>query len=168
MPFLHFIYVSCSKFFCSRWEDPQFRKVWEKILEGGSAWKDHDSFDASPRLDAKQDLYNAPLVLLTLQSNDNLTEYSYAIEISAVCSVAGRAGRHFQQLVLVKAHSVSFPCYRTRPLISCFAHFSVPNLGPMAVSLLMIGSSILKALRSLEALWAKPRSSTRQRTRTCS
>ncbi|KIM77865.1 hypothetical protein PILCRDRAFT_825084 [Piloderma croceum F 1598] len=43
-----------------RWEDPQFRKVWGKILEGGSGWEAHDSFDASPRLDAKQDLYNAP------------------------------------------------------------------------------------------------------------
>src|ERR1700683_382245 len=45
-----------------RWEDTGFRKVWGKILEGGSGWKNHDPFDASPRLDAKQDLYNAPLV----------------------------------------------------------------------------------------------------------
>jgi len=43
-----------------RWEDKGFRKVWSKILEGGSAWKQHDSFDALPRLDANQDLYNAP------------------------------------------------------------------------------------------------------------
>jgi hypothetical protein len=45
-----------------RWEDPLFRKVWDRILQGGSGWKSHDSFDASPRLNAKQDLYNAPLV----------------------------------------------------------------------------------------------------------
>jgi len=43
-----------------RWEDTGFRKVWGKILEGGSGWKNHDSFDASPRLDVNQDLYNAP------------------------------------------------------------------------------------------------------------
>lgn len=43
-----------------RWEDSGFRKVWRKILEGGSNWKDHDPFDVSPRLDANQDLYNAP------------------------------------------------------------------------------------------------------------
>lgn len=153
--------------FCLRWEDPQFRKVWGKILEGGSKWEDHDSFDSSPRLDAKQDLYNAPLVSFTLWSNDDLTGDSYGVEISAVCSAAGRAGRHFQQPVLAKALYVSFPCYHPRPLISCFAHFSVPKLGPMTASLLMIGSSILKVLRSLEALWAKPKSSTGQRIRTC-
>ncbi|KAJ7509767.1 DUF1479-domain-containing protein [Mycena galericulata] len=43
-----------------RWEDPAYRKCFSKILEGGSAWKQHDPFDASPRIDAKQDLYNAP------------------------------------------------------------------------------------------------------------
>jgi hypothetical protein len=43
-----------------RWEDPGFRKVWGKILEGGSGWKNHDSFDASPRVSANQDLYNTP------------------------------------------------------------------------------------------------------------
>ena len=43
-----------------RWEDPQFRQVWNKILGGGNGWKDHDSFDATPRLEAKQDLYDAP------------------------------------------------------------------------------------------------------------
>ncbi|KAM5537853.1 hypothetical protein V8D89_008495 [Ganoderma adspersum] len=43
-----------------RWEDPAFRSVWKRVLEGGDAWKLHDSFDISPRLDAVQDLYNAP------------------------------------------------------------------------------------------------------------
>ena len=43
-----------------RWEDPQFRQVWSKILSGGNGWRYHDSFDATPRLEAKQDLYNAP------------------------------------------------------------------------------------------------------------
>lgn len=42
-----------------RWEDPGYRKCWSKILEGGSNWRQHDSFDVSPRLDANQDLYNA-------------------------------------------------------------------------------------------------------------
>ncbi|TFK88040.1 DUF1479-domain-containing protein [Polyporus arcularius HHB13444] len=43
-----------------RWEDPAFRAVWRRILEGGDAWRRHDPFDISPRLDANQDLYNAP------------------------------------------------------------------------------------------------------------
>ncbi|KAJ3781462.1 hypothetical protein GGU10DRAFT_366649 [Lentinula aff. detonsa] len=42
-----------------RWEDPNFRECWNKILEGNSSWREHDSFDASPRVRANQDLYNA-------------------------------------------------------------------------------------------------------------
>ncbi|KAH8103434.1 DUF1479-domain-containing protein [Cristinia sonorae] len=41
-----------------RWEDPGFRQCFSKILEGN--WRQHDPFDASPRLNAKQDLYDAP------------------------------------------------------------------------------------------------------------
>ncbi|KAL0955494.1 hypothetical protein HGRIS_001734 [Hohenbuehelia grisea] len=41
-----------------RWEDPGYRACYSKILAGGSQWRDHDPFDASPRLNAKQDLYN--------------------------------------------------------------------------------------------------------------
>ncbi|KAI0364950.1 DUF1479-domain-containing protein [Pilatotrama ljubarskyi] len=43
-----------------RWEDPAFRSCFSRILEGGEAWREHDPFDISPRLDANQDLYNAP------------------------------------------------------------------------------------------------------------
>ncbi|KAF9074171.1 hypothetical protein BDP27DRAFT_1214828 [Rhodocollybia butyracea] len=43
-----------------RWEDPQYRSCWRRILKGGSSWREHDPFDASPRVGAKQDLYNAP------------------------------------------------------------------------------------------------------------
>ncbi|KAF8058535.1 DUF1479-domain-containing protein [Lyophyllum atratum] len=44
-----------------RWEDPGFRSVFGKILRSdpGKTWRDHDPFDVTPRLDAKQDLYNA-------------------------------------------------------------------------------------------------------------
>ncbi|CAL1711617.1 unnamed protein product [Somion occarium] len=41
-----------------RWEDPGYRACFARILEG--RWKEHDPFDATPRLDAKQDLYHAP------------------------------------------------------------------------------------------------------------
>ncbi|KAJ7698985.1 hypothetical protein B0H17DRAFT_1196577 [Mycena rosella] len=43
-----------------RWEDDAYRKCFSKILEGGSAWKQHDPYDAAPRpdSDAKQDLYH--------------------------------------------------------------------------------------------------------------
>ncbi|KDQ56262.1 hypothetical protein JAAARDRAFT_70590 [Jaapia argillacea MUCL 33604] len=43
-----------------RWEDEGFRKCWDKVLAGGSKWKEFDPFDATPRLEANQDLYNAP------------------------------------------------------------------------------------------------------------
>ncbi|KIL63988.1 hypothetical protein M378DRAFT_186857 [Amanita muscaria Koide BX008] len=40
------------------WEDPSFRACFSKILQGGSAWREHDPYDASPRVNAKHDLYN--------------------------------------------------------------------------------------------------------------
>ncbi|KAJ7210510.1 DUF1479-domain-containing protein [Mycena pura] len=43
-----------------RWEDPEYRRCFRKILEGGSAWRQHDPYTATPRVHAKQDLYNAP------------------------------------------------------------------------------------------------------------
>ncbi|KAK7036527.1 hypothetical protein VNI00_011724 [Paramarasmius palmivorus] len=39
-----------------RWEDPTFRSCFKHIFEG--TWRSHDSFDVTPRLYAKQDLYN--------------------------------------------------------------------------------------------------------------
>ncbi|KAI3611953.1 duf1479 domain protein [Moniliophthora roreri] len=41
-----------------RWEDPTYRTCFKNILEGN--WRAHDPFDATPRIHAKQDLYNAP------------------------------------------------------------------------------------------------------------
>ncbi|KAM6502854.1 Protein of unknown function (DUF1479) domain containing protein [Amanita muscaria] len=40
------------------WEDPSFRACFTKILQGGSAWREHDPYDVSPRVNAKHDLYN--------------------------------------------------------------------------------------------------------------
>ncbi|TFK50762.1 DUF1479-domain-containing protein [Heliocybe sulcata] len=42
------------------WEDHNLRKCFKEILEGGSSWRLHDPYDATPRLDAKHDLYGAP------------------------------------------------------------------------------------------------------------
>jgi len=42
-----------------RWEDPAFRIVFRRILEGGAGWKSYDPFDVSWCMNAKQDLYNA-------------------------------------------------------------------------------------------------------------
>ncbi|PPQ71598.1 hypothetical protein CVT24_006458 [Panaeolus cyanescens] len=41
-----------------RWEDVGLRSVFGKILQGGSSWKSHNPFDASPRIGAKQDMYH--------------------------------------------------------------------------------------------------------------
>ncbi|KAH7915082.1 DUF1479-domain-containing protein [Hygrophoropsis aurantiaca] len=43
-----------------RWEDETFRKVFGKILSGEGKWAEYDAFDASSRMNAKQDLYNTP------------------------------------------------------------------------------------------------------------
>ncbi|KAF4562978.1 hypothetical protein EYR40_007304 [Pleurotus pulmonarius] len=43
-----------------RWEDPNLRSCFSRILQGGSRWREHDPFDASPRIHAKQDLYHTP------------------------------------------------------------------------------------------------------------
>ncbi|KAF8627751.1 hypothetical protein AX17_006118 [Amanita inopinata Kibby_2008] len=41
-----------------RWEDPGFRACFGRVLEGNGAWRSHDPFDASPRINARQDMYN--------------------------------------------------------------------------------------------------------------
>lgn len=41
-----------------RWEDKGLQKVFGNILKGGSYWKKHDPFDVTPRIGAKQDMYN--------------------------------------------------------------------------------------------------------------
>ncbi|KAF9268460.1 DUF1479-domain-containing protein [Marasmius fiardii PR-910] len=41
-----------------RWEDPTYRECFRKILEG--KWRDHDPYDVGARVNAKQDLYQAP------------------------------------------------------------------------------------------------------------
>ncbi|THH21281.1 hypothetical protein EW146_g264 [Bondarzewia mesenterica] len=40
-----------------RWEDPQFRSCFKNIFAG--KWTEHDPFDASPRINSNQDLYDA-------------------------------------------------------------------------------------------------------------
>ncbi|EED18666.1 DUF1479 domain protein [Talaromyces stipitatus ATCC 10500] len=39
-----------------RWEDPEYRRCYSKILEG--KWEEYDPFDANHRISAHQDLYN--------------------------------------------------------------------------------------------------------------
>lgn len=39
-----------------RWEDPEYSKVYQKILEG--KWEQYDPFDAKHRVSAKMDYYN--------------------------------------------------------------------------------------------------------------
>jgi len=41
-----------------RWEDPEFRKCFENILNGN--WKEHDPYDLGPRLNARNSLYGRP------------------------------------------------------------------------------------------------------------
>ncbi|KAJ8081770.1 hypothetical protein PM082_007616 [Marasmius tenuissimus] len=41
-----------------RWEDPDYRSVYQRILEGN--WKEYDPFDVKYRARAKQDLYHGP------------------------------------------------------------------------------------------------------------
>ena len=45
-----------------QWEDPVIQRIFRNILKGGSAWRRHDPFDVTPRIAAKQDLYNTTFV----------------------------------------------------------------------------------------------------------
>lgn len=40
-----------------RWEDPEYRRVYDAILRG--SWEEYDAFDWTHRLDAKADLYDS-------------------------------------------------------------------------------------------------------------
>ncbi|PPQ78587.1 hypothetical protein CVT25_010563 [Psilocybe cyanescens] len=42
-----------------RWEDEGLRRVFGRILAGGGTWRAHDPFDATPRIGARQDMYNS-------------------------------------------------------------------------------------------------------------
>ena len=42
-----------------RWEDPGFRSLWKRILEGGDGWRRYDPFDITPRSEVNQDIYRA-------------------------------------------------------------------------------------------------------------
>ncbi|KAG2188253.1 hypothetical protein INT44_001006 [Umbelopsis vinacea] len=39
-----------------RWEDPEYRKCYQKILDGN--WEEYDPFDATHRVDATMDMYD--------------------------------------------------------------------------------------------------------------
>ncbi|KAG1731838.1 DUF1479-domain-containing protein [Suillus paluster] len=41
------------------WEDPAFRRVFRRILEGGTGWRSYDPFDVSSRMNATHNLYSA-------------------------------------------------------------------------------------------------------------
>ncbi|KAG0173005.1 hypothetical protein DFQ28_006341 [Apophysomyces sp. BC1034] len=41
-----------------RWEDPEYRNCYAKILEGN--WEQHDPFDVTHRIGAEMDMYNSP------------------------------------------------------------------------------------------------------------
>ncbi|KAI7856150.1 DUF1479 domain protein [Circinella umbellata] len=41
-----------------RWEDPEYRRCYTKILQG--KWEEYDPFDVTHRIEANMDLYDAP------------------------------------------------------------------------------------------------------------
>ncbi|KAI9489915.1 DUF1479 domain protein [Zychaea mexicana] len=41
-----------------RWEDPEYRRCYTKILEG--KWEEYDPYDVTHRIEANMDLYDAP------------------------------------------------------------------------------------------------------------
>ena len=92
-----------------RWEDPAFRSVWKRVLEGGDAWKLHDPFDISPRLDAVQDLYNAPYVCLQVYPGCRHLPTTHP-GTNALSSAHGKGGRHCLTPDPEKARCASFRC----------------------------------------------------------
>jgi hypothetical protein len=49
------------------WEDPEYRKCYQKILEG--KWEEYDPFDATHRVDAVMDMYDCGGRLLCVLVN---------------------------------------------------------------------------------------------------
>ncbi|KAF9218725.1 hypothetical protein BS17DRAFT_883268 [Gyrodon lividus] len=86
-----------------RWEDPTFRRVWGNILRGGQrGWEAFDPFDARWRVDARQDLYNAPYVLFSFR----------AFPSSSFSSIASSLGLSIEYITTRSAHP---PAYLTHP-----------------------------------------------------
>lgn len=72
-----------------RWEDRGFRSCFSKILSMddssgklAESWKDHDPFDAAPRLSAKQDLYEAACVAALVGTSPPLLSALFATQQS--------------------------------------------------------------------------------------
>lgn len=124
-----------------RWEDPEFRKVWGSILGGGSQWREHDSFDISPRINAKQDLYDTPYVS-TFFWGIHIKSFliRFLLEINAPFFAVGRAGPHSLLQAPGKVPCAFFLCFPWRRLTYYSVLSSVPKIREARVSLSKTGS----------------------------
>lgn len=119
-----------------RWEDPAFRRVFGRILEGGDGWRRHDPFDITPRLSANQDLYHAPCVSHSISPRSpvrlpsDLPVYGLYAGVNVPYSVLGRDGPRSRARVRAKAPYGFYPRSHWRVHTSSSARSSVyaPNL----------------------------------------
>ena len=66
-----------------RWEDAQYRSVYAQIFRGGDSWRDYDPWDLTERIEANQDLYDAPWVDIP----NTYTVYVLTLRYRNQCSI---------------------------------------------------------------------------------
>ena len=133
--------------------------MWRRIFGGGGAWRSHDPFDASGRVEAKLDLYHASYVFignfscLTLSLNllSMLATHAPSFE-------PGKDGRHSPAQVPTKGHSASYPCSPSPPHIPSSVPFSVPRTHIPRLSSSRIGKSTLTGRGSPGAVLGRRKS----------
>ncbi|KAK2467413.1 hypothetical protein APHAL10511_000648 [Amanita phalloides] len=89
------------------WEDPEYRSCFKKILQGGSDWRSHDPFDASPRINARHDLYNVSNKCSIFRAWQGWTSMSSTGPTQGTLKV-------FPNLLLGSAYIILRPFFRPR------------------------------------------------------
>ncbi|KJA28714.1 hypothetical protein HYPSUDRAFT_33048 [Hypholoma sublateritium FD-334 SS-4] len=118
-----------------QWEDPAIQHIFRNILKGGSAWRRHDPFDVTPRIAAKQDLYNTPNACSIFRAWQGWTAMSST-------GLGEGTLRVLPMLSLASAYILLRPFFRPRDAASSSLKFEdwVPDLDSPAFP----GSSIGK------------------------
>jgi hypothetical protein len=147
-----------------RWEDPGFRSCFRRILEGNGGWRAHDPWDASPRVDAKQDLYNAPYVPLSTPSICKSVKM-VGVETRPQFSGLSRAGHLSRIQVRAKALSACFLTYVSRLHTLFSAPSSALNSFIAPRPLTRMGTPCLLASTTGKSIYRIPSSPARFRQR---
>ncbi|KAF8181820.1 hypothetical protein BJ912DRAFT_906656 [Pholiota molesta] len=106
-----------------RWEDKGMQKVFANLLKGGNHWRNHDPFDVTPRIGARQDMYHTSNACSIFRAWQGWT---------AMSSTGPSEGtlRVLPMLSLASAYILLRPFFRPRDPLSSSLKFEdwVPDL----------------------------------------